>query len=240
MNMKTLKKGLSWLLVTVMVLTTFFFADLGIDVSAFLDVTTLTTKLEPTIKFYVPETVYLNPVKGVGSQPYAFQYFVDCQSNGTLNVSPNQTSGLIYLSCTMPMTNVQISAGSGTTLSLQTQTDSSQVKAWTVTEQSTTSVYDGPISITATFTADGKSYSHTAYMYAYYPNLDNLVGVAGGYTYITSVGNEPDFAGFRFWRASTMSAAQKALSATITTSTTPQAVKPCRHMRRIRLSAGRR
>ena len=197
-NMKLFKKGLSWLLVAVFVLTTFFFADLGIDASSFLDVTTVVTKIEPTIKLYVPEAVYLNPVKGSGSKPYTFQYFIDRQSSGALNVSPNQTTGLIYLSCTMPMTNVSVTTATTTELVTTVVTDSTQVKAWNIEQSSMTSIYDGPIEITVAFTADGKSYSHKTYMYAYYPNLDNVVGVAGSYVYKTSVGNEPKFGGFIF------------------------------------------
>ena len=90
------KKLISVLLAVTLIATTFLVFDPSILVQkskAAVDVKKLVNTVEPAINFYVPETIYLNPVIGSGGQPYSFQYFVDCDENGTLHRSATQTHG---------------------------------------------------------------------------------------------------------------------------------------------------
>ena len=96
------RKALSFLLVFVLMATTFFIFDPSILLpksKAVVDVKKLVNTVEPTVKFYVPEAIYLNPVVGTGSKPYNFQYFIDSDENGTLRRSATQTTGTVYFSC---------------------------------------------------------------------------------------------------------------------------------------------
>ena len=66
------RKALSLLLVFVLVATTFFIFDPSILLpksKAVVDVKKLVSTVEPTVKFYVPEAIYLNPVMGSGAKP---------------------------------------------------------------------------------------------------------------------------------------------------------------------------
>ena len=70
------KKLISVLLAVTLIATTFLVFDPSILVQkskAAVDVKKLVNTVEPAINFYVPETIYLNPVIGSGSQPYSFQ-----------------------------------------------------------------------------------------------------------------------------------------------------------------------
>ena len=193
------RKALSLLLVFVLVATTFFVFDPSILLpksKAVVDVKKLVNTVEPTVKFYVPEAIYLNPVVGTGSKPYSFQYFIDSDENGTLRRSATQTTGTVYFSCSAACTSISLS-WENSSVTAKTDTSSNQIVKQTITG-GTTSVRDGRVKVTATYVVDGKPHYAYAYTYMYYPDLDLLTGVAGSYVYKSSIGNEPKLSAFAF------------------------------------------
>ena len=193
------RKALSLLLVFVLVATTFFIFDPSILLpksKAVVDVKKLVNTVEPTVKFYVPEAIYLNPVVGTGSKPYSFQYFIDSDENGTLRRSATQTTGTVYFSCSAACTSISLS-WENSSVTAKTDTSSNQIVKQTITG-GTTSVRDGRVKVTATYVVDGKPHYAYAYTYMYYPDLDLLTGVAGSYVYKSSIGNEPKLSAFAF------------------------------------------
>ena len=65
------KKAVSFILTFVLLVTTFFVFDPSIlftESKAVVDVQKLVNTVEPTVKFYVPETIYLNPIVGSGTE----------------------------------------------------------------------------------------------------------------------------------------------------------------------------
>ena len=193
------RKALSLLLVFVLVATTFFIFDPSILLpksKAVVDVKKLVNTVEPTVKFYVPEAIYLNPVVGTGSKPYSFQYFIDSDENGTLRRSATQTSGTVYFSCSAACTSITINWGDSVSPNVTENTRTNQIVKQTITG-GTTSVRDGSVKVTATYVVEGKTYSAYAYTYMYYPELDLLTGTASSYVYKAS-GNEPKLSAFSF------------------------------------------
>ncbi|HAX83726.1 MAG TPA: hypothetical protein DCY15_04395 [Ruminococcaceae bacterium] len=192
------RKALSLLLAFVLVATTFFIFDPSIlipESKAVVDVKKLVNTVEPTVKFYVPEAIYLNPVIGTGSQPYKFQYFIDSDENGTLRKSATQTTGTVYFSCAAACSSISIS-WENSTVTASTNTSTNQILKQTITG-GTTSVKDGRVKVTATYVVEGKTYYAYAYTYMYYPELDLLTGVASSYVYKATM-NEPKLAAFSF------------------------------------------
>ncbi len=195
------RKALSFLLVFVLMATTFFIFDPSILLpksKAVVDVKKLVNTVEPTVKFYVPEAIYLNPVVGTGSKPYSFQYFIDSDENGTLRRSATQTTGTVYFSCSAACTSITINWGDGDSVSpnVTENTHTNQIVKQTITG-GTTSVRDGRVKVTATYVVEGKPYYAYAYTYMYYPELDLLTGTASSYVYKAS-GAEPKLAAFSF------------------------------------------
>ena len=195
------RKALSFLLVFVLMATTFFIFDPSILLpksKAVVDVKKLVNTVEPTVKFYVPEAIYLNPVVGTGSKPYSFQYFIDSDENGTLRRSATQTTGTVYFSCSAACTSITINWGDGDSVSpnVTENTRTNQIVKQTITG-GTTSVRDGRVKVTATYVVEGRTYHAYAYTYMYYPELDLLTGTASSYVYKAS-GAEPKLAAFSF------------------------------------------
>ena len=193
------KKAVSLLLAFVLIATTFFIFDpsvLMLRSKAVVDVKKLVNTVEPTVKFYVPEAIYLNPVVGTGSKPYNFQYFIDSDENGTLHRSATQTTGTVYFSCSAACTSITINWGDSVSPNVTENTHTNQIVKQTITG-GTTSVKDGSVKVTATYVVEGKTYSAYAYTYMYYPELDLLTGTASSYVYKAS-GNEPKLSAFSF------------------------------------------
>ncbi|MDD7614340.1 MAG: hypothetical protein PUJ59_02410, partial [Clostridiaceae bacterium] len=193
------KKLISVLLAVTLIATTFLVFDPSILVQkskAAVDVKKLVNTVEPAINFYVPETIYLNPVIGSGSRPYNFQYFVDCDENGTLHRSATQTTGTVYFSCSIACDSVSI-AWENATVNTSTVKKTSQIVKQTINSGST-SVRNGRVKVTCTYVVGGVTYHAYAYTYMYYPELDLLTGVAASYVYKTSIGDEPKLAAFAF------------------------------------------
>lgn len=193
------KKAVSLLLAFVLIATTFFIFDpsvLMLRSKAVVDVKKLVNTVEPTVKFYVPEAIYLNPVVGTGSKPYNFQYFIDSDENGTLRRSATQTTGTVYFSCSAACTSITINWGDSVSPNVTENTHTNQIVKQTITG-GTTSVRDGSVKVTATYVVEGKTYSAHAYTYMYYPELDLLTGTASSYVYKAS-GNEPKLSAFSF------------------------------------------
>lgn len=196
---KISKKLISVLLAVTLIATTFLVFDPSILVQkskAAVDVKKLVNTVEPAINFYVPETIYLNPVIGSGSRPYNFQYFVDCDENGTLHRSATQTTGTVYFSCSIACDSVSI-AWENATVNTSTVKKTSQIVKQTINSGST-SVRNGRVKVTCTYVVGGVTYHAYAYTYMYYPELDLLTGVAASYVYKTSIGDEPKLAAFAF------------------------------------------
>ena len=193
------RKALSLLLVFVLVATTFFIFDPSILLpksKAVVDVKKLVNTVEPTVKFYVPEAIYLNPVVGTGSKPYSFQYFIDSDENGTLRRSATQTTGTVYFSCSAACTSITINWGDSVSPNVTENTRTNQIVKQTITG-GTTSVRDGSVKVTATYVVEGRTYYAYAYTYMYYPELDLLTGTASSYVYKAS-GAEPKLSAFSF------------------------------------------
>ena len=196
---RIIKKGISLFLAFLIIATTFFIFDpsfLVTESSAVVDVKKLVNTVEPTVKFYVPETIYLNPVIGTGSQQYSFQYFIDCDENGTLKKSATQTTGTLYFTCSATCSSISIS-WENTTVDVSNDISNNQIIKQTI-KGGSTSVRNGIVKVTCTYIVDGNTYHAYAYTYMYYPDLDLLTGVAASYTYSTSIGNEPKLAAFTF------------------------------------------
>ena len=194
------KKAVSLLLTFVLIATTFFIFDpsvLMLKSKAVVDVKKLVNTVEPTVKFYVPEAIYLNPVVGTGAKPYSFQYFIDSDENGTLRKSATQTTGTVYFACSQACDEGSISFTWGnTTPTVQEDINTNQIVKQTITG-GTTSVSDGAVAVTCNYKIGGKEYSITKYTYMYYPDLDLLTGVASSYVY-DATGNDPKLAAFSF------------------------------------------
>ena len=193
------RKALSFLLVFVLMATTFFIFDPSVlfpKSKAVVDVKKLVNTVEPTVKFYVPEAIYLNPVVGTGSKPYNFQYFIDSDENGTLRRSATQTTGTVYFSCSAACTSITINWGNSVSPNVTENTHTNQIVKQTITG-GTTSVRDGSVKVTATYVVEGRTYNAYAYTYMYYPELDLLTGTVSSYVYKAS-GNEPKLAAFSF------------------------------------------
>ena len=199
MAKRTGKRAVSFILTFVMLVTTFFIFDPDIlipESKAVVDVQKLVNTVEPTVKFYVPEAIYLNPVVGSGTEKYSFQFFIDCDENGTLRRSATQTTGTVYFSCSAACSSISIS-WENSTVTATTNTSTSQIYKQTVTGGKT-SVSDGRVKVTCTYVVNGVTYYAYAYTYMYYPDLDLLTGAAASYVYKTSIGNEPKLAAFSF------------------------------------------
>ena len=193
------RKALSFLLVFVLMATTFFIFDPSILLpksKAVVDVKKLVNTVEPTVKFYVPEAIYLNPVVGTGSKPYSFQYFIDSDENGMLRRSATQTTGTVYFTCSAACKSITINWGDSVSPDVTENTRTNQIVMQTITG-GTTSVRDGRVKVTATYVVEDKTYYAYAYTYMYYPELDLLTGTASSYVYKAS-GNEPKLAAFSF------------------------------------------
>ncbi|MDD7615454.1 MAG: InlB B-repeat-containing protein, partial [Clostridiaceae bacterium] len=193
------KKAVSFILTFVLLVTTFFVFDPSIlftESKAVVDVQRLVNTVEPTVKFYVPEAIYLNPIVGSGTEKYSFQFFIDCDENGTLRRSATQTTGTVYFSCSAACSSISIS-WENSTVTATTNTSTNQIFKQTVTG-GRTSVSDGRVKVTCTYVVDGVTYYAYAYTYMYYPDLDLLTGAVGSYVYKTSIGNEPKLAAFSF------------------------------------------
>ena len=135
MAKRTGKRAVSFILTFVMLVTTFFIFDPGIlipESKAVVDVQKLVNTVEPTVKFYVPEAIYLNPVVGSGTEKYSFQFFIDCDENGTLRRSATQTTGTVYFSCSAACSSISIS-WENSTVTATTNTSTSQIYKQTVT-----------------------------------------------------------------------------------------------------------
>ncbi|MCI6928246.1 MAG: FIVAR domain-containing protein, partial [Ruminococcus sp.] len=192
------RKALSFLLVFVLMATTFFIFDPSILLpksKAVVDVKKLVNTVEPTVKFYVPEAIYLNPVVGTGSKPYSFQYFIDSDENGMLRRSATQTTGTVYFTCSAACTSISLS-WENSSVTAKTDTSSNQIVKQTITG-GTTSVRDGRVKVTATYVVEGRTYHAYAYTYMYYPELDLLTGTASSYVYKATM-NEPKLSAFSF------------------------------------------
>ena len=191
------KSFLSAVLCLTMLLTTFCFFDIGSVISeAVVDVKKLVNTVEPTVKFYVPEAIYLNPVMESDAKTYNFQYFIDSDENGTLRKSATQTTGTVYFSCSAACKSITINWGDSVSPDVTENTHTNQIVKQTITG-GTTSVRDGSVKVTATYVVGDKTYYAYAYTYMYYPELDLLTGTASSYIYEAS-GNEPKLAAFSF------------------------------------------
>ena len=194
------RKVISVFLAVALIMTTFFIFDPGFLVQkskAVVDVKKLESTVEPTVKFFVPETIYLNPVVNSGSsQPYSFQYFIDCDENGTLHRSSTQTTGTVFFSCSSVCSSISIT-WENSTANTTTVVSNNQTLKQTVTG-GTTAVSDGRVKVTCTYVVGGVTYTAVAYTYMYYPDLDLLTGTASSYVYSTTFGDEPKLASFSF------------------------------------------
>ena len=195
---KILKGALSVFLCMVMLLTTFFIFDPSIilpETNAVVDTDELSSSAEPSVKFYVPEAIYLNPVIN-NDGTYSFQYFIDSDDSGTLNQSASQTTGMVYFFCSVACSSIKID-WENSNVTTQNLKESTQLLKQTVTG-GTTTVRDGAVKVTCTYVAQGRTYTATAYTYMYYPDLDLLTGTAAIYDYNARIGDEPILASFSF------------------------------------------
>ena len=194
--MKTLKRSFSMMVIALLVVSTFFFGDLGIDASAYLMIDPLNVELEPQTKVQMPETIYLNPADQ--STPYDFKYYVDSGNSGDIHRNATQTTGNIYFECSAACTKIELSVASGTTFTTNASI-SGRIANWTITS-GTTNVYRGPVTVTITYRLASEStdrkIERNVYMYS--PRLNASVGMGGSHKYKTSVGNEPIGNGFFF------------------------------------------
>ena len=131
----------------------------------------ISNALDTSVYFYVPETIYLNPI--VSNGQYSFQYYVDRANtaNGGLTANGGDTTGNIYFKSTLAsrVTSISASMDSGrvsigttsyngnefsTTMSGYSTTYSNKVITWTCK-------YIDKVS--------GKEMTATAYTYVYAP-----------------------------------------------------------------------
>ena len=163
------KKTVSLLLTFVLIATTFFIFDpsvLMLKSKAVVDVKKLVNTVEPTVKFYVPEAIYLNPVveSDGNNKTYNFQYFIDSDENGTLHRSATQTTGTVYFSCSAACESITIKwetfnkEEDSVSPNVTEDTHTNQIVKQTITG-GTTSVRDGSVKVTATYVVEGKTYS---------------------------------------------------------------------------------
>ena len=194
------RKAISWLLAFVLIATTFFIFDPSIPViksGAVVDVKKLESTVEPTVKFLVPETIYLHPVIDESKdQKYSFQYFVDSDENGTLHRSATQTTGTVFFSCSSLCSSISIE-WENSTVSANDVQKTGQILKQTITG-GTTSVSDGRVKVTCTYVVGDVTYKAYAYTYMYYPDLDLLTGTGGTYVYKPTLGNNPKLSAFAF------------------------------------------
>ena len=192
------RKAISWLLAFVLIATTFFIFDPSIPViksGAVVDVKKLESTVEPTVKFLVPETIYLHPVIDKNKE-YRFQYFVDSDENGTLHRSATQTTGTVFFSCSSLCSSISIE-WENTTVSANDVQKTGQILKQTITG-GTTSVSDGRVKVTCTYVVGDVTYKAYAYTYMYYPDLDLLTGTGGTYVYKPTLGDNPKLSAFAF------------------------------------------
>lgn len=188
---KILKGAVSVVLCLVLLATTFFIFDPSIllpETNAVVDIDEVSSAAEPTVKFYVPEAIYLNPVIN-SDGTYSFQYFIDCDASGNLHRSASQTTGLLYFFCSSLCSSINISWGGNTTVVSSEGNSSSgtQTHQQTITGGKT-SVRDGAVEVTCTYVVEGRTYTATSYTYMYYPDLDLLTGTAAIFDYNAQLG----------------------------------------------------
>ena len=184
------KRLLSAVLVMAFAFTTFCFADLGQLAGALAEDRPVVSELSPTITFYAPETIYLNPAQAGQSGNYGFKYFVDSTASGALRASATQTSGTIFFSISQACSSVSLVWPSGTSATVSAS-GSGSTYTWTITS-GTTNTRRGAVALTVRYTlATGGTYSVSRNVYMYMPRQNATVGVGGAFQYKTAVGNEP-------------------------------------------------
>lgn len=122
------------------------------------------------ITFYVPETIYLTPALGSAT---AFQYYVDCDSNGTLNNSKSKTTGSVYFYCAQS-TSVEISC-SGAVVSLGASSGATTLDTTITNGALTAGINQGQTSTitwTATYMVNGVVKTAKAYTVCYAPIVE--------------------------------------------------------------------
>ena len=129
----------------------------------------------PEFTFYVPEAIYLK-----ASDRKTFEYYVDCTATGALNTAQNKTGGLVYFNCP-EATSLNITC-SGATVTAGGLTGKTTTVNTTVTGGSASSALtansSSVITWTATFVADGRTYTATNYTVLYAP-LTAPIAAAG-------------------------------------------------------------
>lgn len=128
------------------------------------------TAFDSSMYFYVPETIYINPV--VSSSKYNFQYYVDraATADSVLDTSYNKTTGNVFFSCAKA-SDVTISASiSDGSVTLGQSTSTNGLIKTTMTGYADT-YSDKTIEWTATYTntATGRQMTTKAYTYCYAP-----------------------------------------------------------------------
>jgi hypothetical protein len=139
------------------------------------------------VTFYVPETIYLAPsTTGATS----FQYFVDCDTNGALTVSRNDTSGQIYFYCN-GATSCSIVCN-GATVTLGTTSGTNTINTNCTAGTLSTAVTAGTsstISWTVTYTVNGDTRTATAYTVCWSPFYEPI-GTAAYYYNTDGIGGD--------------------------------------------------
>ena len=137
------------------------------------------SNVTPTLYFYVPETIYLNP-----TNQKTFQYFVDRANDDTGALrSTKNTSGNVYFHCP-GATSVSISASlSGATITVGTDSNSA-ADTFASTSMSgslstaQTAATNSTIEWTATYTLEGNTYTAKNYTIVYSPYLHSVAAGA--------------------------------------------------------------
>lgn len=121
----------------------------------------------PTVTFYVPETIYLNP-----SDTSEFQYYVNTKSDGTLVASANDTSGIIYFNCSSATAVTGLTCN-GATVSLGATSSTSGSLSTTINSGSLSSDLAsgsiGQLEWAVFFTVGGETRTAVAYTTVYSP-----------------------------------------------------------------------
>ncbi len=178
--MKNVKRLLGMLLVMVMVVSS---VGIGLGTKTFKAVVPADKSasqagaLPAAVTFYVPETIYLTPSLTTAT---TFQYYVDSNSNGTLDNSKAKTTGTVYFNCDSA-TAVSI-ACSGASYSMGTTTGSTTVNTTITSGTLLSGLSQGAVSTltwTATYTVAGQTMTAIAYTVCYAPKIEPI-GVANG------------------------------------------------------------
>ena len=151
-----------------------------------------TTAGPGAITFYVPETIYLQPVNG---NTNTFQYYVDCDTTGALNTQRDKTSGVVYFSCPNADANSISISASGASVNLGATTASGTVLSTTVTGGTlSTAIPQGSVSTvtwTVSYRINGLQMTAKAYSVAYAPPIEPIA--SGIRTYNNDGANIPGF-----------------------------------------------